>query len=423
MTEQELQQLFKSKLRHREFPVNPDNWQAMEAMLNQRTRRRAYFKRVSTGIMAFGVLAALLALWQPAFQNGGEQGAPVAGEASVASPFGKNSSVNNLHGPHPGEAYPYSSVLHLPGAQPSKFIPKNNLTDRAQNTPGNSAMDGASRPNSEVATSNSLAYNGEGKQAAAENNLPAKQVLEKRRKAISEVEIPGKSWSLNIGANHRLKNLSETPIVLPALPAKNTYVPSPWRLMAGLTLGANNGASSRNGGNAQVDLQISYALSPAWEVYTGVGLAHYSNLDIKTRHDSVFFGFGREDVRVKTTYQKLNVLGIPLGMRYNWGKNQVQIGGYYQKVLGVQKIVRREVFSFKGRDFIEKQSTFSKVEQINTNQYGINAGYYRNIGHRWQVGVQAGFNFTDLTNNEFEQLQETFRLKRLGLSLRYNITP
>lgn len=438
MTDKELQQLFKSKLRHREFPINAHNWQAMEGMLNQRRRRKAFYTRMSTAMVTFGVGVALLLLVKPPWSSftSGSGLPPLSDTLSrnapfATKPFGKFDSSSSIHGPVPGSGLSSFTVPYLPGAQPAvnrlqKPLPMSaaHKGNKALNQKSSTSPIASGEP-VKSANSGDNTVSGLSRNYNSSPDSPATLISQPHSPSGGSdepINLPLKAWQLRPVLPSHYVEMEQKRAMLQQL-ARGQYVPSPWRLSAGITLGANNGAAGVVGANAQVDVQISYAWHPAWELYAGIGMAHYANLNINTRHDSVFFGFGREDVRVKTAYQKINTLEFPLGLRYQWRQNRVAVGAYAQKVLGVQKQVQRQVFSFKGRDFIERQNTFEQVDQINTWQYGFSAGYQRQLSNRWQVGIQAGFNLSDLTNNQYEQLQQTFRLNRVGVGLRYNFTP
>ena len=92
MTNEEFEKLYSAKLAEREYPFNPDNWAAMEGILNQRMVSKGYYIWTSAATLIFGAVVASLLWFAPSPTSMGQDDSKnvVSQEKSDTTPKSNN---------------------------------------------------------------------------------------------------------------------------------------------------------------------------------------------------------------------------------------------------------------------------------------------------------------------------------------------
>lgn len=404
MTDQELDKLFKSKLDGNPPPFNPDNWAAMEQMLDSEARGLKVFWWQSAAIIALGLLLAL-----PLF---------VDKPASNRAP-----APTNIAAP--------SSPQEVPGAQPID-TQKANKTQKTTTPPALNSRAGASeRGPAGAAEQNQKTAEQKVAQPApsgrltspkAQNNWVAEEDASKNTRSMS----PAVFSPDDHGLQPLTMRLPEQSIRIPGLSFDRgrDLVRSDRRhefyLEAGPSINpAYNGQSSAGW---SLGFSYRYRLNSRLSINSGLSFQRSGDFGLKARHDSVFFGLGRTEVNTQRQFREINLLRVPLSFELMLSpRHSAQMGIYADYLLSVREDLQRTTTVFKQDPHTENHSSQAQPNEFHSLNFGLRIRYFYRISPKLYLGLGLDHGLMDLTDDQHENFGQHHQLIQSSLMLRYRL--
>jgi len=426
MTDKELENLFKEKLGQREVPFNPENWAAMEQILDSKNSNGlAFFWRWAAVIVGFGVIAALLTIGKPASPENN-----MAGEEVI-----ENISESHRDEPrkvNPEELMNSSSSQSAPDhAQEINTstgqTPESATTAPEQGLSSSRANDETHSENANTETFNkSIAANSQSTKPAkadGRGNFNEDMLLpaDSEESALqNEMALALKEPSVPFNANLdlyeiSLADLEQESMIKPRFGGnQNLYA------QAGLVV--STAFNDRSAGlGYEAGLHFSHRLNRKLSIDAGAAYVRQRNVGIVAISDSTFYDFGKETIHTERTTTELDILEVPIRVSFEpIPDHQLSFAFYGSYLLASHEELYREHHRMKMAPIIHETEEMGDLSAYNRFNYGVGAGYHYTF-NQLSIGADVRWGLSDLTlggNAAFDKTHQNFSTR---LQLRYSL--
>lgn len=412
MTDKELDQLLKSKLAGKTYPYNPANWKAMEAMLNQaQAPSTPLYWRQTAAILLLTLLLAIPLLWQ----NVGDAPLPAPAinqPVSNTSPAAKDQPrVNEQTGENSGRT--------PADAQEPAVV--TNSEPKASNTVA-SEIQNQSTESSPAAAAIASAESGSGNRAAVAEASPTSRE-QPIYLAVSNKQTQNLPAHYSFARDLRPQTQSEAPAFAPTIDPRalakfdNRHEIS---LQAGPSV--NQAYSSQTGAGWQLGVHYRYRATANLALSTSLNYVRTGDMGISTTADSVFFGFGRTEVRTEKHYRQISSIRVPLKAEYTISPKHMVTGGAFADVVtAIQMDLQKTTTPYKADPRVENHSSAKRRNEFSNVNYGATLGYFYRYDPRLSFGLNINYSLTDLTNDNYQKFEGDHRLLQSELVIRYRL--
>lgn len=385
MSDKELDKLFRDKLQEAEFAYNPGNWAAMEEVLDADDKRLTFYWRQAAAILLFGALLSI-PLWRSGF------------------------SLNSSPDPQPVSTTPAEKSLPSPSTPPS--APPTKTPKETE-----SLQDLINAPESKAES------------APMAVAIPERAQSEK---AASAPSMSRQTYAALPGLDGRA--------VVPLSPSEASLALWPWLaaepllgearspvfsgghffLEAGPVLNQSYQGAAGTGWSAGLGWRRPLGRNMALE--TGLYYNQTGDVGIRSRSDSVFFGFGRTEVSTRKAFRQMGSLRLPLQLSVQLrARHHLQVGAYYDYILRQAMDMEVHTQAFKADLDVEKHHSNERQAEFQPHQYGILLGYRYQMDARLSLGLRLQYGLSDLTSPEYPSLAGHHQLWQSDLYLRYRL--
>jgi len=399
MTEKELEKLFKGKLGNREFAFNPANWEAMESMLDSKVKPAgAYYWRSAAAILLFAVGVWSMLLITPAPSEADVAGTSNQSEETQSMPEKSlNPSVTRS-----GEEDDRSDFKRTIRETKAEALNKEYSEDQQEGSVS------------------SLGYS---------ENLTYRLVQEKSpvelndRKPLGLVELKGKKVAYNYELHNTGFTLENTtgpgtfePVALHKFMQPHTFYIEAAPVFSAVKNSFQVGLGLHVGVGYQRNFANGLILN------TGIGYTSLSGVDITNKSDSVFYNFGKEEVRTEEVNEKLDYIEVPLSIGYQINsKHLIQVGGFAGYLVNVSQEVNKEISSFKAGTEYQQHENRGYQEDFYRWNFGLDFGYRYNLSPGLSVGLHYSMGLRDITKNSTGEYQNNHATRSTRVVFRYSI--
>lgn len=425
MTDKELDKLFESKLQEREFEMNPENWAAMEAILDAKTKRGgAFYWRSVAAVFAFGILAALSLLivdpGTPAEQNVVQEeqqfrkpNAPLE-KPNSSTTEEKPVLINEQNMDAPGESLisdapaqtGRSGELKPQGSSPSSPPPAEGSTPASDNAETSGGALATIPSDVESTDTPSVTANTLGTEAENSSNEDL-AFLHLDSKELATLETP--VVELNPASVEPF-----TPEALSIFSARHEF------FATGSSLVGNAFSSNNAGLGFSAGLGYRLRLDPKLSVEVSANYLQLNSVDLTDKRDSTFFNFGKEHIQINRQVNQLGYLQIPIALTYHLNsRHSVGMGGYTSLLLSVtEKLERTHEVAKRPTQYSTATNT-GYHEDFRRFDYGFTANYFYRVTPALSFGVQVQKGFTDITHDVSEGFKPVHQNFNTQISVRY----
>ncbi len=423
MKDNELDKLFKSKLKSREFEFNPSNWEAMEAMLDKDRKGLGFYWWSSAAVLLFGVFVGA-ALWlRP---------------APVTDIVKQNPSVD-----HTEEVSPETQIPNGTDTKPVPGSGKKSQPDgahrMAEDTPDpSSSLKNSANTDSPVeqglpvgkgeVTSASKAFNAQGASdqwASSKQDKPARATLQSvtyaKKRWVSlplNTEVPVSPGELGIQGNPA--TFSDLNRIDPAALVKFESTHEIWG-----QAGPDFTQSFKDGKVATgwiIGMNYTYRFAQRWSFEAGLNYNARAATGITLSSDSVFYNFGQELIRTEIRHQRLDYIEVPLSVSFSINpQHQLSTGIYTAALFNVNREIQRTRVPFKGDTETTTEKENGLSDNFNTMDYGLTGSYFYRYSPQISIGLQFKYGLTDITPDRSDALSPFHRNSNTRIIIRYRL--
>ena len=412
MTEKELQNLFKEKLGQRQFDYNPNNWAAMEAMLDaQGTRKAGFYWWATAAIVVFGVVASLF-IYQPKDQTAPTLAAPKQ-EQYLQQDQTKGISVPPIKENTSTEREATQPIVNQQIEEAAPTAPKqNNLKNNTSSEALTTHQVVAKTPI--TASADELSNRFETKSNATEGL----------------VVLPALPYSADF-YQYAAMDVQYVPQITESTPTSQPIPFHPKALLsntkgaylhAGFTL-SDSYEDVVFGKGIQVGITYDHPVFRNFGISTGVLYSYNDDIGLAYSKDSVYFRFGREVLRTETNYSSIQSFQVPLEITWAFApKHRIMAGSYLTYITAVQQDVKQTLYAFKADpDESQEQNNVAGTAFRRYNS-GLRFGYQYQPTKLWQIGINLQYGLMDISNSAYdERLNSDHRLIESNIYVRYRL--
>lgn len=425
MTDKELDKLFESKLQEREFEMNPENWAAMEAILNAKAKRGgAFYWRSVAAVFAFGILAALSLLIvdpdTPAEQNVAQEEQQFRNpQAPLEDP---NSSKTEEKPAIKNEQNLYTPKESLISDAPAQTGRSREVTPpgSSQSTPP--PAEGSTPASDYAGTSGkALATVPSDEESAGTPSVTANAFGTEAQNSSNEV------LAFVIVDSKELATL-ETPVVELNPASVDPFIPEALSKFSarheffatGSSLLGNAFSSNSAGLGFSAGIGYRLRLDPQLSVEVSANYLQLNSVDLTDKRDSTFFNFGKEHIQINRQVNQLGYLQIPIALTYHLdSRHSVGMGGYTSLLLSVTEKLERTHEMAKRPTQHSTATNTGYHEDFRRFDYGFTANYFYRVTPALSFGVQVQKGFTDITHDVSEGFKPVHQNFNTQISVRY----
>lgn len=422
MTEKELEKLFKSKLNNREFAFNPENWQKMEAILDDSAVAKGwYFWRSSAAIVLFGAVVATLIYFSPnARIDSVASDQLLTPQKSKVEEIYQDPSQKELNSSQqeitaPDEAIAADQYIAASPEQQIKDIPENSssiseqapsqpLTSPAQEQSVAALTNKADVPENQY--NDGLANSSEKQNITDDPVFAAASPIATRKNAVKVdaldfVLLTSKGYD---GLNIEPVNLDFLNSDLNVVANNNEFIDKS-RTPVGVFV---NGGLVFTGSNTNNTLGTGYhagigyrkGLNYGLVLETGISYVVLNDVNIQDNSDSVFFGFGVERIETEEINKRLDYIEVPLNVSYRvTPKHSLGIGAYASILVNISRDVETKRYTPKGGMAVSNHQSNGYQEEFDRFDLGFNAFYRYAMTPRFNVGLHFKTGLRDITKD------------------------
>lgn len=393
MTEKELEKLFKSKLGDREVPFNPENWERMEAVLDEKAAvRGSYYWKYAAAILIFGAVVASLIFINPGMDSPSEM-------KNIATPVLKEEVQETGSG---------NAVADEPGQKSNQEY----LSEPAEDV---SASPIAEQSNKEISetpeelTEEKVVAASEATTEAGENENSTDLLKQEAPPVNTNEEVVGYYETIDLLAlkekSYRMPEAELPGLTLMALDmgitdnqARNSQVNlSDFFVNAGPVF-SNSHAGSGTGTGLQAGLGYRLRMRYGFSLETGISYLVQNDVNITNKSDSTFFTFGRERVETEEVNHRLDYIEIPLNVSYRFTpKHEFGLGTYFSLLVNVERETQRTQYMIKGGVNVENEQSSGYLSEFSRIDYGLGVFYRYSVNNRLKVGLHLKQGLNDIT--------------------------
>lgn len=416
MTDKELDQLLKAKLAGKTYPYNPANWKAMEAMLNKaQAPSTPLFWRQTAAILLLTLLLAIPLLWQNV------DNAPLKAPATKQPLTNTNGAAKNQL--MPDDQAPANATNNAVESQQPTVV--HNNKPAAVNSGTTARQNQASTESNPSSAGMAFAESGSGNAAnttAKEEALPASQGAPIYL-AVSDKQTQALLTDYRFPLRLMPPTLSEAPATPSPFDPKalakfdNRHE---FSVQAGPSI--NQAYNNQTGTGWQLGVHYRYRATAQLALSTSLNYVRTGDIGISTTADSVFFGFGRTEVRTEKQYRQISSIRIPLKAEYSISPKHIVTGGAFADVVtAVQMDMQKTTKPYKADPRVENHSSAKPRNEFSNVNFGATLGYFYRYDPRLSFGLNINYSLTDLTNNNYQKFEGDHRLLQSELVIRYRL--
>lgn len=399
MTEKEFDKLIRSKIAEAQFDFNPENWQRMEAILDNDRGSYLPYWRQSIGMGAAALLIGLaLILFRP-------------NQISEADPVAEQPVLNQTEQP----------AIHSVGSgspSPVKKIKEDKNASSAVTSPNPSSV-AAQQPDLKTPLTSTSESAANASKAADLLKLTTAE-----RALAPLIDYLVLSWQ-PFGTDLRLPSALREMGSLPTHrfePEALSKFQGDHELLVEAAPSINRSFDAQPGFGGSLGLVYRYRFAKAWNFQAGLNYFRNGNLGIKTASDSVFFGLGRTEIHTEKQYKQLRGFGIPLAVEYEFlPGHQLSVGGYLQVVQSAMVQTDSTYHQFKQDPRHYRYDKLERRPEINNFNYGLNMAYAYQISPQFSLGLAVNYGLADLTHDDHLGFAGHHQLLTGQVRLRYRL--
>jgi len=400
MTEKELEQLFKQKLGERQFEFNPANWQAMEAMLDRKSRSGVYYMASSVAILIYGgLIATLIAFNQPQSSNISEtkpleiempkQDGPVQNNVALEEPENDQtveSNITNITETGTGESENNITAIDEPMAEEPSTVAGADSEEVQQ----------------EQSNSNAVIVSEEAEE------IDPEELIDLPVSGLPNIELPTITGETSLAFTR--------PDALVKFQSQRE-----WYFMGGVNL--NPSYSNAEAGLGWLfGIEYQQRLQKHWSFNVGLQYTRQSNVGLTEVADSTFYSFGQTRMITTTETKQIDYLELPVRAVYHLNPAHQFEGGLYTALrINVSQQVIRDEYSIKGHEQAESNERPGNNNPIKLWDAGVTAAYRYNYSPQLSFGVQLKYGFTDITKDQSPVLEQNHQNLNTRFILRYRL--
>lgn len=424
MTEKELEKLFKSKLGDREVPFNPENWERMEAILDEKAAvRRGYYWKNAAAILIFGAVVASLIFINPGMDSPSER-------KNIAAPSAKEEVQETGTG---------NTVADEPGQKSNQEYLSAPAEDAStEENPGSPMAEQSNKEISEtpeklaeekiVAANESTTEAGESentramsKQDAPPVSTNAEEATAGYFEAIDLLDLNDKGYRMPEAELPGLTTMALDLSITENQPPHNQLNLSDFFVNAGPVF-SNSHTGSGTGTGLQAGLGYRFRMRHGFSLETGISYVVQNDLNITNKSDSTFFNFGRERVETEEVNHRLDYIEIPLNVSYRFApKHELGLGTYFSLLVNVERETQRTRYTIKGGMNVENEQSSGYLSEFSRIDYGLGVFYRYSVSSRFKVGLHLKQGLNDITMDISEGYAEDHSNFNSRIVLEYSL--
>jgi hypothetical protein len=435
--DQDLDKLFKQKLgANRPQPFNAANWQAMQEILGSQPKVAPFYVRSAAVILTFALLSSAALLWQntasqsqPPEVNQNKSNLSLPADEKLQQKKPKSQPIaasTQKETPKVAPGQKRAAPRGLPvKASAQEVLPQNkaDLTNSGRTVQSPTIAQEEDKSNSQeppvppavsdYGTVESNEFNPP--ETAAGANNPAREGIRKPSSA-AEADAPETEVSALTEAEPTAKNIEP-------MPAKSLgrYQKKHELFVSGGT-SVNTSYSANQSGGWHAGLGYRFRFHTRWALRAEALYNRTGDMGLQVITDSVFFGFGRTEVRTQRHYKNIASLRLPINLEFNLNPaHQLSVGAYADVPLSVRMDLHRSSQSYKGAKQEEQHRSSKPRAEFNALNFGLQAAYFYRVLPQLSIGLRANYGLTDLTNNNHKNFEHNHRLLQADLTLRYRL--
>lgn len=415
--ESNVDKLFRNSLKNKEYTFNEDSWESIESILDARTGKKFWYRRIGIAPTLLLLIATTSAIWYSqtfnndvSFQMEEESLKTIENEGFIKTQAtNQNDRASNITVKDNTDIFSKKLISVSSKPKISKSINNNSfqrteiliaLMDRKPNLSSFEAP---------FQTQISLINTKENNPVSENKNIvisPIEKIKYSNYETqdefleFAEVSTDPLDAKLIVNKRHALA---------PAL--GNTF---------NRGFSNNAGIFGHNILNS-IGLEYTYQLNEKMLIGSGLFYKSKSGNGLNHNYNEQQYGFGRTVTETEINVNSLHYIEIPLFIDFQFGhKHHVNAGASFGYLTGV----RNRVGETKTETLEGTQTNFTTEwgmkEYFNSVDIGLKIGYEYEVTKNVKAGVNAQFGLLDATDNVKWQSSEKFNNQEVQFTLRYN---